>query len=100
MIPLNHGFFLVFILFSLGISSLLIRGNLLFILISLEIMMNAVALSFVLIGCYWAQIDGQIMYILIITTSAAEVSVGLIFLMKLYKKYNTLNVDVLSEMRE
>ncbi|WP_343190408.1 NADH-quinone oxidoreductase subunit NuoK [Buchnera aphidicola (Mollitrichosiphum nigrofasciatum)] len=98
MISLYHGLILVFMLLALGVFSLLIRGNLLYILISLEIMVNAIALAFVIIGNYWGQTDGQLMYIIIITIAAAEIGVGLVVLMHLYKKYKTLNIDFLSEM--
>lgn len=64
MIPLEHGLILAAILFALGLTGLLIRRNLLFVLISLEIMINAVALAFVVAGSYWQQPDGQVMYIL------------------------------------
>ena len=77
MIPLTHGLILAAILFVLGLTGLVIRRNLLFMLISLEIMINAAALAFVVAGSYWGQADGQIMYILAISLAAAEASIGL-----------------------
>lgn len=71
MIPLTHGLILAAILFVLGLTGLVIRRNLLFMLISLEIMINAAALAFVVAGSYWGQADGQIMYILAISLAAA-----------------------------
>ena len=64
MIPLQHGLILAAILFVLGLTGLVIRRNLLFMLIGLEIMINASALAFVVAGSYWGQTDGQVMYIL------------------------------------
>ena len=55
MIPLTHGLILASVLFVLGLTGLVIRRNLLFMLISLEIMINAAALAFVVAGSYWGQ---------------------------------------------
>ncbi|AYN24880.1 NADH-quinone oxidoreductase subunit NuoK [Buchnera aphidicola] len=98
MISLFHGLFLSLILFTLGLTSLIVRRNVLFMLISLEIMMNAVALALVVVGSYWKQSDGQIMYILAITLAASEASIALALLLKLYRRQKTLNINVLSEM--
>lgn len=75
MILLQHGLILAAILFVLGLSCLLIRRNLLFMLIGLEIMINSTALAFVVAGSYWGQADGQVMYILTISLAAAEASI-------------------------
>jgi NADH-quinone oxidoreductase subunit K len=99
MIPLEHGLLLAAILFVLGLTGLIIRRNLLFMLISLEIMINAAALAFVVAGSYWHQPDGQVMYILTISLAAAEASIGLALLLQLYRRRQTLNIDTLSEMR-
>jgi len=97
MIPLSHGLILISTLFILGLTSLIIRRNLLFMLISLEIMVNASAFAFILLGSYWEQVEGQIMYILIITIAASEASIGLVLLLQFYRINHTLNVDLLSE---
>jgi len=62
-IPLEHGLIVATILFALGFYGVMVRRNLLFMLMSLEIMMNAAALAFVLAGSAWLQPDGQIMFI-------------------------------------
>lgn len=80
MIPLQHGLILAAILFVLGLTGLVIRRNLLFMLIGLEIMINASALAFVVAGSYWGQTDGQVMYILAISLAAAT-SIGLALLL-------------------
>ncbi|CAL4320270.1 NADH-quinone oxidoreductase subunit K [Buchnera aphidicola (Protaphis terricola)] len=98
MISLFHCLFLSLILFTLGLTSLIVRRNVLFILISLEIMMNAVALALVTVGSYWKQPDGQIMYMLTITLAASEASIALALLLQLYRTRKTLNINVLSEM--
>ncbi|AEO08523.1 NADH dehydrogenase I chain K [Buchnera aphidicola str. Ak (Acyrthosiphon kondoi)] len=98
MISLFHGLFLSLILFMLGLTSLIVRRNILFILISLEIMMNAAGLALIVVGSYWHQADGQIMYIFAITLAASEASIALALLLQLYRRKKTLNIDVLSEM--
>jgi NADH-quinone oxidoreductase subunit K len=99
MIPLEHGLALAATLFALGVAGLMIRRNILFMLFSLEIMMNAAALAFVVAGSRWEQPDGQVMFILIITLAAAEATLGLAILLQLYRRFNTLDVDAASEMR-
>lgn len=98
-IPMEHGLALAGALFSLGLVGLLVRRNILFVLMSLEIMMNAAALAFVVAGARWLQADGQIMYILVITLAAAEASIGLAILLQLYRRFDTLDIDAASEMR-
>ena len=98
-IPLEHGMALAAILFVLGLAGLLVRRNLLFILMSLEIMMNSAGLAFVVAGMHWGQPDGQVMFITIITLAAAEASIGLGFLIQLQRRFKTLDIDAASEMK-
>ncbi|CAL4319449.1 NADH-quinone oxidoreductase subunit NuoK [Buchnera aphidicola] len=93
MILFFHGLIFSMILFFLGISCLLFNRNFLFILIGLEIMINSLAMAIVIISNYYKNIDGQIMYIFLITIAAAEAGIGLIFLVNLFKKKNTLNIE-------
>ncbi len=97
-IPLEHGLAVAAILFCLGLVGLMVRRNILFMLMSLEIMMNAAGLAFIVAGSRWGQPDGQIMFILVITLAAAEAAVGLAILLQLYRRFNTLDVDAASEM--
>ncbi|MGH9433825.1 MAG: NADH-quinone oxidoreductase subunit NuoK [Terriglobia bacterium] len=98
-VPVAQGLILAGILFALGVIGLLVRRNLLFILMSLEVMVNASGLAFVVAGSRWGQPDGQVMFIFILAMAAAEVSVGLALLLQLYQRYRTLDVDVMSQMR-
>ena len=77
----------------------MIRRNILFVLMSLEVMMNAAALAFVLAGSRWGQPDGQIMFIMILTLAAAEASIGLAIVFQLYRRFHTVDIDAASEMR-
>ncbi|WP_343192712.1 NADH-quinone oxidoreductase subunit NuoK [Buchnera aphidicola (Taiwanaphis decaspermi)] len=97
MIPLSHGLIVSSILFFLGLTSLVLHKNLIFIIISLEIMINAVITSFIISGSYWFSIDGQIFYILIITFASVETTILLSLLIKNYRFNQTLNIDKLSE---
>ena len=98
-IPMSQGLTLAGILFALGVIGLLARRNLLFILMSLEVMVNSAGLAFVVAGSRWGQADGQVMFIFILSMAAAEVSVGLALLLQLYRRYRTLDIDAISQMR-
>ena len=98
-IPFEHGLIVAAILFSIGLCGLLVRRNLLFILMSIEILMNACALALIVAGSRYGQPDGQIMYILVISLAAAEASIGLALLIRMYRRHHTLNVDAIKEMR-
>ena len=100
MITIIEGLTFSMLLFFLGFLCLVIRKNVLYLLIGLEIMINSIALSLVFIGNYWNQINGQIMYIFIITIAASEASIGLAFLINIYKHKNTLNIDSLREIKK
>lgn len=98
VIPMEYGLLLAAALFTLGLVGVMVRRNLLWMLMSLEIMMNAAALAFVVAGSRWVQADGQIMFILVLTLAAAEASIGLAILLQVYHRFRTLDVDAASEM--
>ncbi len=98
-IPLEHGLMLAGILFSLGLIGVLTRRNIVFVLMSLEIMLNACGLAFIVAGSRWEQADGQIMFIMILTLAAAEVAVGLGLIVQLYRRFRSVDLDVLSTMK-
>jgi NADH-quinone oxidoreductase subunit K len=87
------------ILFALGLIGLLVRRNLVFILMSIEVMLNAAGLAFIVAGSHWGQADGQVMFIFILTMAAAEVSVGLALLLRLYHEPASLDADAASRMK-
>lgn len=99
-IPLHHGLILAIILFSLGVIGLLVRRNVLFIMMSIEVMLNATGLAFVFGSARWGQPDGQIMFLLILTMTAAEVSVGLALVIQLFHRFKTLDIDQAISLRE
>lgn len=88
------------ILFVLGLVGVLTRKNIIFILISVEIMLNASGLAFVAAGSRWGQPDGQVMFLFILAMAAAEVSIGLALILQINHQKKTLDVDKLTELRD
>lgn len=87
------------ILFSIGISCILIHKNLLFILIGIEIISNASMLSIISATSYWNNIDGIIFYIIVITISAVDSSICLALFVLLNKIKHKIDVNKISEMK-
>jgi NADH-quinone oxidoreductase subunit K len=87
------------LLFTLGLVGLIVRRNIFFILMSIEIMLNAAGLVFVVAGSRWGQPDGQVMFVFILSVAAAEVSIGLALILRLYQQFKTLDVDAASELQ-
>jgi NADH-quinone oxidoreductase subunit K len=98
-IPSFQVLVLAAMLFTLGLVGLIVRRNIFFLLISIEIMLNAAGLAFVAAGARWGQPDGQVMFLFIITVAAAEVSIGLALILRLYQQFHTLDVDAASELK-
>ncbi len=97
-VPLSHVLALAATLFLIGLLGVLIRRNLIFLLMSLEIMMNACGLAFVAAGARWAEADGQIMYMLVLSLAAAEVAVGLGLVLQLERRFRHLDIDAVNEL--
>jgi NADH-quinone oxidoreductase subunit K len=87
------------VLFALGLIGLLVRRNVIFMLMSIEIMLNAAGLAFVVAGSRWGQADGQVMLMFILAMAAAEVAVGLALILQMSHRLKTLDVDMASQMR-
>ena len=98
-VPTQHVLILAAILFTLGLAGLLTRRNLIFTLMCVEVMLNASGLAFIAAGSRWAQPDGQVMFLFILAMAAAEVSVGLAFVLLYHKTQLALDVDAASELR-
>jgi NADH-quinone oxidoreductase subunit K len=98
-VSFEAGLILAAILFMLGLISVLIRRNIIFMLISVEIMLNAAGLAFIVAGARWGQPDGQVMFIFIVTMAAAEVSVGLALILQIYHQIKTLDGDQANKMK-
>ena len=99
VIPLNHVLIVAALLFVTGLVGLMIRRNVIFILMALEVMLNAAALAFVAAGTAWQQADGQVIFMLILAVAAAEVSVGLGLVLELRRRFKSLDMDQAHELR-
>lgn len=99
LIPLNHVLMLAAILFALGVTGVLMRRNIVFVLMSLEVVLNATGLAFVAAGARWAEPDGQMMFVLVLTLAAAEVTVALALMLQAVRHYGSLDLDTLRRMR-
>lgn len=98
-IPYEHGLILAAILFVCGLAGALTRRNIVFVLMSLEIMFNACGLAFVVAASRWGHADGQIMFLMILTLAAAEVAVGLGLIIQMYRRFHTVDISVLNQMK-
>ena len=98
-VPIEHSLALAAVLFAIGLVGVIVRRNLLFILLSIEIMLNAAGLASVAAGAHWGQADGQVLFFFILAMAAAEVAVGLAVLLLLYRVFRTTDVDQASRMR-
>ena len=98
-VPVEHILVLAGILFSCGMMGLMLRRNIIFMLMSLEVMLNAAALAFVAAGARWEQADGQVIFLLILSVAAAEVAVGLGLVLQIQRRFKTLDMDVARRLR-
>jgi NADH-quinone oxidoreductase subunit K len=99
MTPLSYYLILSAILFSIGTAGVFMRRNLITILLSIEIMLNAVNLSFVAFGRHWGNVDGQIIVAFVMTVAAAEAAVGLAIVVALFRHRESLNPDAFTLLK-
>ena len=99
-VPLNHALILAGLLFVTGAVGVLARRNLVFVLMSVELMLAAASIAFVAAASKWGQPDGQVFYVFILVTAAAEVAVGLSLLLRIYHNWHTVDTDEVSLLRE
>lgn len=95
----GNAMLLAAILFALGLIGLLTRRNVIFTLMSLEVMLNASGLAFVAAGARWGQPDGQVMFLFILGMAAAEVSVGLALVVRLHRLFKSVDIDSASILK-
>ena len=98
-IGITHYLFLSAILFSFGMIAVLMRKNVIVMLMGIELMLNAVNLSFVAFAKELGNLNGQIMVFFVMTIAAAEAGVGLALAVAIYKKYNDLNIRLFEQLR-
>ena len=106
-IPLDQVLLLAGTLFLIGLLGVIVRRNVLFILLSLELMLNGCGLAFVVAGARWGEADGQVMYMIVLTLAAAEAVLALALILQLRSRSaagpigttEALNIDTLNELR-
>ncbi len=99
MVPLSYYLTLSAVLFVIGVVGVLIRKNIIIILLSIELMLNAANINFVAFSHYLQDITGQVFVFFVMTVAAAEVAVGLAIIIALYRNRSTINVEDISLMK-
>jgi NADH-quinone oxidoreductase subunit K len=105
MVPLEHVIGLSAVLFTIGVIGVVTRRNLIVMLMSIELMLNAVNLAFVGFNRMWPgvedaqRVDGQIFVLMVITVAAAEVAVGLGIVISMFRNRDSVNVEEVSLLR-
>ena len=99
MVPMEHALLIAGLLFTCGLFGLMLRRNIIFMLMSLEVMLNAAGLAFVTAGAHWGQADGQVIFMLILTVAAAEVAVGLGLVLQIQRRFKSLDMDQANRLR-
>ncbi len=93
MVPLSYSVILSAVVFLTGVVGVLIRRNIIIILLSIELMLNATNINFVAFSHYFQNIAGQVFVFFALTVAASEVAVGLAIIIALYRSKSTINVD-------
>ncbi|HEY6970243.1 MAG TPA: NADH-quinone oxidoreductase subunit NuoK [Candidatus Angelobacter sp.] len=93
MVPLSWYLILSAILFCLGVTAFLVKRNIITIFMSIELMLNAVNLSFVAFANHWRDLNGQVFVFFVMVVAAAEAAVGLAIIIAVFRTRETLNVD-------
>jgi NADH-quinone oxidoreductase subunit K len=96
---LNHYLALSGLLFAIGATGVVLRKNLITMLLSVEVMLNAVNLSFIAFGHFLGTADGQIIVFFVVTVAAAEAAVGLALVIALFRHVESLNPDAFRELK-
>jgi NADH-quinone oxidoreductase subunit K len=99
LLTINHYLLLSGLLFAIGTAGVFLRRNLITVLLSIEIMLNAVNLTFVAVGRYHGSVDGQIITFFVMTVAAAEAAVGLALIIALFRHRETLNPDAFTSLK-
>jgi NADH-quinone oxidoreductase subunit K len=99
MVPIEHAIALSGILFAIGAVGAITRRNLIVVLMSIELMLNAVNVALVAFSRLWGNVDGQIFVLMVIVVAAAEVAVGLGILISLFRNRESVNVEDVSLLK-
>src|SRR5690242_1845563 len=98
-VPLSWYLLLSAVLFSLGVAGFLYRKSIITIFMSIELMLNAVNLSFVTFSYHNKSVDGHLFTFFVMVVAAAEAAVGLAIILTVFKNRGTLNIDAIDSMK-
>jgi NADH-quinone oxidoreductase subunit K len=98
-VPLSWYLILSAVLFTLGVAGFLFRRSIITVFMSIELMLNAVNLSFIAFSYQLQQVDGHLFAFFVMVVAAAEAAVGLAIILTVFKNRNTLNVDEVNSMK-
>lgn len=98
-IGLEHYLVLSAVLFSMGMAGVLLRRNLIVLLMSIELMLNAVNISFLAFSKFNNNIEGQIMVFFVMTIAAAEAAVGLALAVSIFKRFKEVNIRFFEHLK-
>jgi NADH-quinone oxidoreductase subunit K len=98
-VPLAWYLLLSAVLFSLGVAGFLFRRNIITVFMSIELMLNAVNLTFIAFSYYLKQVDGQVFSFFVMVVAAAEAAVGLAIILTVFKNRATLEIDEVASMK-
>lgn len=93
------GLALAVVLFIIGLAGVMARRNIIMILLSIEIMMNAAGLAFIVAGARWGQPDGQAVFLFILAVAAAEIAVALALILQIHRRIKSLDADDYTQMK-
>jgi NADH-quinone oxidoreductase subunit K len=99
MVPLSHYLALSAILFTLGVIGVVVRRNAIVIFMCIEMMLNAVNLTFVALARHLASLEGQVIVLFVMTVAAAEAAVGLAIIITMFRNRETINVDEMNVLK-
>jgi len=99
VITLNHYLILSAFLFVTGMAGVLLRRNAIVLLMSIELMLNAVNISFVAFSRYSGKLEGQIMVFFVLTIAAAEAAVGLALVVSIFKRFKEVNIRFFEHLK-
>lgn len=99
MIPLSYYLMLGAVIFGIGVAGVLIRRSALVVFMSIELMLNAVNLTFVALSCNMGSLQGQVWVLFIMTVAAAEIAVGLALIVLICRNRGTTNIDEINLLK-
>jgi len=98
-VPILWYLILSAVLFSLGVAGFVLRRNILTVFMCIELMLNAVNLTFVAFSHEWKEVDGHLFAFFVMVVAAAEAAVGLAIILTVFKNRSTLNIDEINTLK-